>query len=134
MSESRRTVVIALAANVAVAIVKFVGAGLTGSAALFAEGAESVSDTLNEMFLLAALYRSTRPADARHPFGYGKERFFWSLIAAVGIFVSGAGFSAIEAYRSFVGHETVGAHSYLVAYVVLAIVLVAEGTSWVRSV
>jgi cation diffusion facilitator family transporter len=131
--ESRRTVLMALGANVAVGVVKFTGAALTGSAALFAEGAESVSDTLNEAFLLAALRRSHRPADARHPFGYGKERFFWTLLAAVGIFVSGAGFSAFEAYRAFTGGSTVEAHYYPVAYTVLALVLAAEGTSWVRA-
>lgn len=132
--ESSRTVLIALLANVAVAVAKFVGAFLTGSAALFAEGAESVSDTLNESFLLRSLYRSRRPADAEHPFGYGRERFFWALLAAFGIFISGAGFSGFEAYRAFTEQSTVGSHYYVIAYAVLAFVLLAEGTSWLRAV
>lgn len=132
--ESSRTVVTALGANVAVAAAKFTGAALTGSAALFAEGAESVSDTLNEAFLLRSLYRSRRPADADHPFGFGRERFFWALLAAVGIFVSGAGFSGFEAYRAFTSSSGVSTHYYLIAYSVLGFVLLAEGTSWLRAV
>ena len=61
-----------------------------------AEAAHSVADTLNEVFLLLSLRKADRPADRTHPFGYGKERFFWSLLAAVGIFVSGAGYSAYQ--------------------------------------
>lgn len=132
--ESSRTVLVALGANVTVAVAKFVGAVLTGSAALFAEGAESVSDTLNEGFLLRSLYRSRRPADVEHPFGYGRERFFWALLAAFGIFVSGAGFSGFEAYRAFTGGDTVTSNYYLIAYAVLGFVLLAEGTSWLRAV
>lgn len=132
--ESTRTVAVALGSNVAVAVAKFVGAFLTGSAALFAEGAESVSDTLNEAFLLRSLYRSRRPADADHPFGYGRERFFWALLAAFGIFVSGAGFSGFEAYRAFTESSTVASDYYLIAYAVLAFVALAEGTSWLRAV
>jgi cation diffusion facilitator family transporter len=132
--ESRRTVLIALAANVMVAGAKFVGAGLTGSAALFSEAAESVSDTLNEALLLRSLSRSRRPADAEHPFGYGRERFFWALLAAFGIFVSGAGFSGFEAYRAFTGSSTVSSNYYVIAYAVLGFVLLAEGTSWLRAV
>jgi cation diffusion facilitator family transporter len=133
-SQSTRTVLIALGANALIAAVKFVAALLTGSSALFAEGVHSVADTLNEGFLLTSLKKSSRPADARHPFGYGKERFFWSLLAAVGIFVAGAGFSTIEAYQAFTGHETVGGHYFLIAYVALAIAGAAEGTSWARAV
>ena len=132
--ESRGTVLLALAANVSVGAAKFVGAALTGSAALFSEGAQSVSDTLNELFLLTSLSRSGRPADARHPFGYGMERFFWSLLAAVGIFVGGAGFSGLEAYRAFVSHSAPGPRYYLIAYACLGFVLLAEGSSWVRAV
>lgn len=132
--ESGGTVMVALGANVAVAGAKFAGAVLTGSAALFAEGAESVSDTLNEAFLLRSLYRSRRPADAEHPFGYGRERFFWALLAAFGIFISGAGFSGFEAYRAFTEHSTLASNYYVIAYSVLAFVLLAEGISWVRAV
>src|ERR1700733_7824353 len=93
--QSRGTVLLALAANVAVAVAKLVGGLVTGSAAMLSEAAHSLADTLNELFLLTSLRRSRKPADAMHPFGYGKERFFWSLLAAVGIFVAGAGFSVV---------------------------------------
>ena len=131
--ESKRTVLIALGANALIAVAKFGAALITGSAALFAEGAHSVADTLNEGFLLTSLKRSRRPADRQHPFGYGKERFFWSLLAAVGIFVAGAGFSTIEAYQSFTSHEHLGNHYFLIAYIVLGIAFLSEGTSWLRA-
>jgi divalent metal cation (Fe/Co/Zn/Cd) transporter len=83
-SQSRATVILALAANITVAVAKLVGGLLTGSAAMLSEAAHSIADTINELFLLTSLRRSDRPADARHPFGYGMERFFWSLLAAVG--------------------------------------------------
>lgn len=82
---TRITVLVALAANLVIAAAKAVGGLLSGSPALLSEAAHSVPDTMNETFLLAALRRSRRPADAHHPSGYGKERYFWSLLAAVGI-------------------------------------------------
>ena len=72
-----------------------IGAGiLVGSSAMLAEAALSAADTLNQAFLLASLRRGERPADSRHPFGYGQERYFWSLLAAFGILAAGAGFSS----------------------------------------
>ncbi len=91
---------VALLANVGVGVAKGVGGVVTGSSALLAEAAHSVADTLNEAFLLLSLSRADRPADRTHPFGYGKERFFWSLLAAVGIFISGAVFSIAEGVHS----------------------------------
>src|SRR5215475_10875219 len=91
------TVLLALLANAAVGVMKLVAGLLSGSAALLSEAAHSVGDTSTELLLLTALRRSTRPADPVHPFGYGKERFFWSLLAAVAIFASGAVFSVYEA-------------------------------------
>jgi cation diffusion facilitator family transporter len=132
--ETTRTVTLALAANVVVAAGKLVGGGITGSSAMLSEGAHSVADVLNQVFLLASLQRSSRPADQRHPFGYGKERFFWSLLAAVGILVAGAGFSLIEAYRSFSSHESAHGDYYLVNYIVLVIAVVSESVSWLRAV
>jgi cation diffusion facilitator family transporter len=90
--QSKGTVLLALAANVGVAVAKLAGGLATGSAAMLSEGAHSVADTINELFLLTSLRRSQKQADAKHPFGYGKERFFWSLLAAVGIFVAGRAF------------------------------------------
>ena len=88
-SESKGTVLLALAANFAIAVAKTVVGLITLSSAMLAESAHSWADTLNQVFLLTSLFRSKKAADSTHPFGYGKERFFWSLLAAVGIFVSG---------------------------------------------
>jgi len=82
--DSLRTVVIAFVANLGVAIAKTFAAVFTGSASMVAEAAHSWADTLNQVFLLTSLFRSKKAADSTHPFGYGKERFFWSLLAAVG--------------------------------------------------
>lgn len=131
--ESTLTVVIALGANAAIAVMKAVAGVLTGSSALLSESAHSVADTVNEGFLLTALRRSGRPADRRHPFGYGKERFFWSLIAAVSIFTSGAVFAFYQGVGTLLGtggEETLA----WVAYLVLGLSFLMEGASWVRAV
>jgi cation diffusion facilitator family transporter len=132
--ESKGTVLVALAANAVIAVAKFAGGFLTGSSALLSEGAHSVADTVNEGFLLTAVVRSRRPPDPRHPFGYGKERFFWSLLAAVGILVLGAGFSLLEAYRSFTSTESTHGNYYLISYVILGVSFAAEGASFVKAV
>ncbi|OIJ68997.1 hypothetical protein WN71_005555 [Streptomyces mangrovisoli] len=132
-SRTRVTVLVALGANLVIAVAKAVGGILAGSPALLSEAAHSVADSFNEIFLLAALRRSRRPPDARHPFGYGKERFFWSLLAAVGIFVMGGCFSffqGIEALRKGSEEKFDG---YVVGLVVLAVALVAEGISLLRA-
>src|ERR1700677_2640626 len=77
---TRRTVLIAGAANVIVAVAKLAAGLLTGSSAMLAEAAHSMADTLNQAFLLTSLQQGNRPADERHPFGYGQERYFWSLL------------------------------------------------------
>lgn len=132
-SESTLTVLIALGANLAIAVLKLIAGLITGSAAMLAEAAHSVADTFTEAFLLTALRRSSRPADRRHPFGYGKERYFWSLMAAVSIFTSGALFAFYEGFGTVFG-EPVAQSSPLVGYVVLALAFVLEGTSLLRAV
>jgi len=94
--ESRRTVYVALAANAAIALAKLGGGLIAGSSAMLSEAAHSIADTTNQIFLLVSLTFSKRAPDVEHPFGYGKERFFWSFMAAVTIFVSGAVFSAFQ--------------------------------------
>jgi cation diffusion facilitator family transporter len=128
-SPTRRTVLIAGAANVFVGVIKLAAGILVGSSAMLAEAAHSAADTLNQAFLLASLRRGERPADARHPFGYGQERYFWSLLAAFGIFIAGAGFSFFEGLLAL-GHR--GSENPLIAYLVLAAAGLAEGTSLVR--
>jgi cation diffusion facilitator family transporter len=128
-SATGRTVLIAGAANVFVGVVKLVAGILVGSSAMLAEAAHSAADTLNQVFLWTSLRRGARPADARHPFGYGQERYFWSLLAAFGIFIAGAGFSIFEGVLAL-GHENSG--SPLLAYLVLVAAGVAEGISLAR--
>ncbi|BCL25928.1 cation diffusion facilitator family transporter [Streptomyces aurantiacus] len=130
---TRVTVLVALAANLVIAVAKAVGGVFAGSPALLSEAAHSVADSLNEVFLLAALRRSRRPADRRHPFGYGKERFFWSLLAAVGIFLMGGCFSFFQGFEAL-GSETSESHSgYVAGLVVLGVALLAEGGSLLRA-
>jgi cation diffusion facilitator family transporter len=126
------TVVLAGTANLAIAVAKIVAGALTGSSSMLAEGAHSVADTVNELFLLTALSRSRKPADVQHPFGYGMERYFWSLLAAVGIFVLGAGFSIYQGVHTLQHAEPL--ESPVVAYVVLAVSFLFEGTSWTKAV
>jgi cation diffusion facilitator family transporter len=132
--ETRGTVLVALLANVGVGVAKGIGGAVTGSSALLAEAAHSVADTLNEAFLLLSLSRAERPADRTHPFGYGKERFFWSLLAAVGIFLSGAVFSVAEGISSLTGEaEPTSTRHFVVIYAILALSIVLEGGSLLKA-
>jgi cation diffusion facilitator family transporter len=130
--ESTGTVLLAGGANLAIAVAKLIGGLISGSAAMLAEAAHSFADTLNQVFLLTALRRSQKPADARHPFGYGMERYFWSLLAAVGIFVLGAGYSIMEGVRAVLQPEELG--SLTISYAVLGMSFVFEGISWLKAV
>ncbi len=130
--ESTLTVVLALLVNLAIAVMKAVAGVLTGSAAILSEAAHSVADTFTEALLLTALRRSDRPADRRHPFGYGKERYFWSLLAAVSIFASGAMFAFYEGFRTVFG-ESEEQTRPLVGYVVLGLAFLLESISWSQA-
>jgi cation diffusion facilitator family transporter len=102
---------------------------------MLAEAAHSWADTLNQIFLLTSLRRAQRPADSVHPFGYGKERFFWTLLAAVGIFVTGAGFSVFEGVSSLLKHhKEPNTSEFVITYAVLGISLILEGTSLLRAI
>jgi cation diffusion facilitator family transporter len=131
--ESTLTVVLALAVNLAIAIMKAIAGVITGSAAMMSEAAHSVADTFTEALLLTALRRSDRPADRRHPFGYGKERYFWSLLAAVSIFASGAMFAFYEGIRTVFGEPEEQTSPY-VAYIVLGLAFAMETVSWVQAI
>jgi cation diffusion facilitator family transporter len=131
-SESHKTVYLALASNAGIGVAKLAGGLISGSSAMLAEAAHSAADTTNQLLLLASLNLAERPADEAHPFGYGKERFFWSFLAAVSIFVSGALFSIYEGVRRIVsGGEHEG--SVGIAFAVLAVGLVLEGASLIRA-
>jgi len=129
-SETRRTVIIAGVANIVVGLAKLAAGIISGSSAMLAEAAHSAADTLNQVFLLTSLRQAERPADPDHPFGHGQERYFWSLLAAFGIFIAGAGFSVFEGILSLTRSH---GESPLAAYVTLAVAFVAEGISFVRA-
>jgi cation diffusion facilitator family transporter len=118
----------AIVANLAIAIAKFVAAAITGSSATFAEGIHSVVDTGNELLLLLGIRRSKQQADALHPFGYGNELYFWSLVVAMLLFAIGGGMSTYEGVRAFL--HPAPARDVTWNYVVLGTAFVAEGTSW----
>ena len=129
-SATRRTVIIAGVANIVVGLAKLAAGIISGSSAMLAEAAHSAADTLNQVFLLTSLRQADRPADDDHQFGHGQERYFWSLLAAFGIFIAGAGFSIFEGLLSLTRshHE-----NPLAAYVTLGVAFIAEGTSFVRA-
>lgn len=131
--KSGATVLLALFANAIVAVAK-IGAGIVGgSQVMWAEAGHSVSDTFNQAFLYTSLRRSSKKPDRQHPFGYGKERFFWALIAAVGIFVAGAGFSLYEATEAFVEAPTAENKEFFLNYAVFSFALVVDGISGIRA-
>jgi cation diffusion facilitator family transporter len=131
--QSTVTVLVALGANLGVALLKLIAGLLSGSGALLSEAAHSVGDTSTQVLLLTAVRRSERPADRKHPFGYGKERYFWSLLAAMGILVSGAAFSVYEGVHTFL-HGSELTSLVWVNYAVLGLALVLEGTSLLQAV
>jgi cation diffusion facilitator family transporter len=122
---------VALVANGIVAVAKIVGGILSGSAALLAEAAHSIADTGNQGFLLVSISLAAREPTPDQPFGFGRQRFLWTFIAAVAMFIAGAFFAVgYGVYQLVSGGESSG---YLAAYVTLAISLVAEGGSWLRA-
>src|SRR5690242_17520795 len=127
----RRTVLIAVAANSVVMVTKLAGGLLSGSAAMLAEAAHSFADTTNQLFLLVSIEMGSREPTPEQPFGYGRMRFLWTFMAAIATFLAGAVFAiGYGVYELFHGEKTTG---YVIAYVTLAIALVAEGTSWMRA-
>ncbi|MFF3852451.1 cation diffusion facilitator family transporter [Micromonospora sp. NPDC002575] len=130
-TESVGTVVVAGAANLAIAVAKLVAGLISGSAAMLSEAAHSVADTTTEALLYLALRRGARPADVRHPFGYGKESYVWAFLAALFTFVAGAGFAITHGVTTILVHEHSG--NYLVAYVVLAVSFAVESVSLARA-
>jgi cation diffusion facilitator family transporter len=112
-------------------VAKLVAGLASGSSAMLSEAAHSLGDTVNQVLLMAALRRSRKPADEVHPFGYGMERYFWSLLAAVGIFVLGAGFSAYEGVSALLAGGETGSATW--AFVVLAVSFLFEGSSFAKA-
>jgi cation diffusion facilitator family transporter len=129
---SRKTVWYAIAANAAIAAVKGVAGALTGSSALLAEAAHSIADTVNQGMLLVSLSLGERPADEEHPFGYGKERFFWTLLASVVIFLAGAVFAIGDGTLRLL-RPSAKQESFWVVYATIAFAFAAEGFSFIRA-
>jgi cation diffusion facilitator family transporter len=127
-SASRTVVNAALGANLAIAIIKFVAAALTGSSAMLSEGVHSMVDTINELLLLYGLKRANKPPDLSHPFGHGRELYFWSFIVALLVLALGAGVSFYEGIVHLQSPRPM--ENALVNYVVLAACFASEGTSW----
>ena len=121
--ESLGSVFAALAANTAIATAKGTAAALTGSPALLAETLHTVADAGNEVLLYVAIRRSRHPADATHPFGYGPERYYWALLAAIGMFLVGGAVSIWKGIRALVHPPELEAFWVGVGVLVVAIVL-----------
>ncbi|WIM93783.1 cation diffusion facilitator family transporter [Actinoplanes oblitus] len=130
-TESVGTVLLALLANLVIAVAKLVAGLISGSAAMLSEAAHSLADTVTEVFLYVALRRGQKPADEEHPFGYGKESYVWAFIAALFTFVGGAGFSIYHGVATIAGGT--GAGEYLLSYLVLAVSFAAEGASFLKA-
>ena len=125
---STKVVLAALIGNGLIAITKFVASGITGSSAMLSEAIHSVVDTGNQGLLLYGLKRANKPADARHPFGYGKEIYFWAFIVALLIFAIGAMVSLYEGYHKL-SHPEPMTDAYI-NYIVLGVAMVFEAFAW----
>jgi cation diffusion facilitator family transporter len=127
-ASSVRTILAALAGNLAIAIAKYVAAGVTGSSAMLSEAIHSTVDTGNELLLLYGLRRARRPADPEHPFGHGLQLYFWTFVVAVMIFGLGAVVAFIEGLHKL-GDPHPVEHVY-VNYIVLGVSMLFEIGSW----
>lgn len=127
-SERPITVYGAIASNLIIAVIKYIVASLTGSSAMLSEAIHSTVDTGNEMLLLFGLNRSRKPADESHPFGYGQELYFWSVIVAIILFSSGGGVSIYEGIVHLSQPNELKNPFW--NYVVLGTAFIVEGISW----
>jgi cation diffusion facilitator family transporter len=127
-SGSLKVIYAAILANLGIAVSKFIVAAITGSAAMLAEGIHSAVDTGNELLLLIGERNSAKPADAKHPFGYGKELYFWALIVALSVFSLGGGLSIYHGIEALRHPEPLQDPTW--NYVVLGVSALFEGYSW----
>src|SRR3954453_2443551 len=114
--ESTGTVIVAGAANLAIAVAKLIGGLISHSSAMLSEAAHSLADTVTEGLLFVALKRGNRPPDDRHPFGYGRETYFWAFLAALCTFGVGAGFSIWQGVSTIIAREPEG--SPTISYII----------------
>lgn len=125
---SKKVIYAALIGNALIAVTKFVAASITGSSAMLSEGIHSLVDTGNQGLLLYGLRRARRPADERHPFGYGAELYFWAFVVAILIFAVGSGISIYEGVQKILHPHPISSPNII--YVVLALAMVFEGVAW----
>ncbi|HEY0311325.1 MAG TPA: cation diffusion facilitator family transporter [Allosphingosinicella sp.] len=130
-AENNRTLIIALAANLGIALAKFGAAAVTGSSAMLTEGVHSLVDSANQLLLIWGRRQSRKPPDRKHPFGYGRELYFWSFVVALLVFALGAGVSVYEGIVHIRHPEP--AVSPLIAYGVLLVSFLLEGGSTVAA-
>ena len=126
-AENSKVLIIALGANLGIAVAKFVAAAITGSSAMLTEGVHSLVDSTNQLLLMYGQKRAAKPADAIHPAGYGRELYFWSFVVALLVFALGAGVSIYEGVIHVMDPEP--AVSPLIAYAVLFMAFALEGGS-----
>lgn len=129
--ESTLTVLVALAANALIAVAKTIAALMTGSASMVAESAHSWADAGNEVFLFIAGKRAARPSDERHPLGFGRDAYVWSLFAAFGLFTVGAIISVMHGVQELISEEP--ASNFAISYIVLGIAFVLESVSFLQA-
>jgi len=125
---SKKTIFAAMGANLAIAITKFIAAFITNSSAMISEGIHSLVDTIDQLLLLLGLRMSQKPADDSHPFGYGQELYFWTLIVAIFIFAIGGGMSIYEGITHLINPSPL--EDPMWNYIVLGIAIIFEGFSW----
>lgn len=118
----------ALFANLGIAIAKFVAASISGSSSMLSEGVHSLVDSGNQLLLLYGQQKAKRPPDARHPFGYGRELYFWAFVVAILIFAVGAGISVYEGWIHISDPEPL--RDPTINYIVLGVAFLLEGISW----
>ncbi len=131
-SGSRTVIFAALIGNTLIAVTKLIAASITGSSAMLSEGIHSIVDTGNQALLLLGLHRARRAADPQHPFGYGKEIYFWSFVVAILIFAVGAGVSIYEGIHHLQHPQPV--KSVNISYIVLGLAFVFEAIPWAVAV
>ena len=134
LAHIRKNIVLygALAANLGIAVAKFVAAGISGSSSMATEGVHSLVDSGNQVLLLYGQKRTARPPDTSHPFGYGRELYFWAFVVAIMIFAVGAGVSVYEGIVHIQDPHPIDDPT--LSYVVLAIAFALEGSSWFIAV
>jgi cation diffusion facilitator family transporter len=131
-SGGTKATVAALAANFAIATSKFVAFAFTASASMLAEGIHSVTDTTNQALLLLGMRRARRPPTPEHPFGYGRERYFWAFIVAVVLFTAGGVASVLEGFEKLRHPHEISSLGWAIG--VLCIAIVFESISMVVAV